>query len=179
MTTVLFNPHLIIRRLAEVESKCSDCGGKGFSHDTHHENGSPIPSGSCVHCTGTGRIVPFASLRAECTSEHSYPYVVSQNATQTVTLTRTCTEASCPGWIPEPDVEKACFCILIKQARRGIAWWLVYEPNLHGQGWTVWKNESGDYDACSPVVEEASETPTNAILCAARAWLDQTYPSRQ
>lgn len=111
-----FDHHASIKRLAEAERKCSECGGKGFSHNLHREDGSPIPGNPCLPCGGTGYIAPFVALRVPC------PYLSNRGQ-----VPEWHTSCVCQGvlWIPEPDVRVACwrvFWVLPPHVRAGLSY---------------------------------------------------------
>lgn len=120
MTTVNqeFDPHASIKRLAEAERKCPRTNVYPGGHGLIEANKGI--GGSCLVCGGTGRIVPFASLRI-------YPGHGSCREDSP------CKQVWKPGvWIPEPDVEKACWRVfeVIADQIEIVRW----QPHYAGRG---------------------------------------------
>lgn len=152
------DPPTIIRKLAEAEWV---------------RKSLPDFEGDLPDSIGTQSMeVPLASLRVEHQHGFSHAQCVGEHICHLTILSYLdIVDCKTRGWVPEPDVVRACFNILVEQAKRGISWVLDYNPN--SRSWRVLKNEPGDYEAFDYVVEEASDTPTEAVLRAGEAWLDK------
>lgn len=94
-----FNPHTIIKRLAEWERPCPqsyvDIHVVFKSQLPYTLDHSPICAGGC---RGTGRLAPFAVLRVIGPCPNECDCEPEQHTGR--------------GWVPEPDAEKACWRVL-------------------------------------------------------------------
>lgn len=118
------------KELAEVEWPCPDKGENvGMKDGIHTEFGyRPFQDQPHAACSGTGRIVPFASLQVG--GEKHSPCVASKRCFGTASQGWV-DDCQGRGWVPEPDVRVVCWEIFEKHPE--IMGSMMQRPDLYGE----------------------------------------------
>lgn len=168
-----FDYHASIKRLAEAEWGCPDTKEFGIEH-CKADLGSELYSHTL--CGGSGRIAPFASLRVRCLGEDdgdgtrlchlgkilAFAWVPRGEKNPYVT------HDACDGrgWVPEPDVEKACWKLLSSTN------WRYTE--LYRSGTNTWDCRLVDMNGRQSTANDCN-TSLEAVVHAALAWLEEQH----